>query len=359
MQLFNFSAGPSALPEEVLEKAKQDLQEWGVNGHSIMEISHKSSSFMQMANRSIENLRRLLNIPSNYKVLFMQGGATGQFSAIPLNLLRGKAKADYINTGIWSWKAIEEADQYCKVNVAADGSESDFELIPHLENWCLDHEAAYVHYTANETVNGIEFNWVPETGDVPLVCDMSSNLLSRPIDVSQYGLIYASTQKNIGVSGMTIVIIREDLIGNAQKGTPGFLDYQKISESESVYNTPPTLAWYLCNLVFEWVIKKGGIEEMENLNISKSQKFYHLLDESEFYNNPIDPSCRSRMNIPFTVGASDMDAKFLEEASSRNLVHLNGFRAAGGMRASLYNAITEKAVDELVDFMLDFEKKYV
>lgn len=358
MQVFNFSAGPSALPDAVLEIAKEDLKSWGVTGSSIMEISHRSSTFTRMANRSVENLRTLLQIPSNYKILFMQGGATGQFSTIPLNLLQGKSNADYINTGIWSLKAIEEADRYCKVNIAADGSESDFEKIPDQEHWKLNPESAYVHYTSNETVNGIEYHWTPETGDVPLVADMSSQLLSRPVDVSKYGLIYASTQKNIGVSGITLVIIRDDLIGHAQKETPGFLDYQNISDSDSIYNTPPTLAWYLTNLVFEWMIQQGGVQEMEKINIIKAQKLYDVIDQSDFYKNNIDPSCRSRMNIPFTVGASDLDTQFLEDASKRKLIHLNGFRSAGGMRASLYNAVTENAVDELVTFMKDFEKNY-
>ncbi|HKK14664.1 MAG TPA: 3-phosphoserine/phosphohydroxythreonine transaminase, partial [Gammaproteobacteria bacterium] len=314
--------------------------------------------FMSIAEKAEADLRELMGIPSNYKVLFLQGGASSQFAMVPMNLLRGKKKADYINTGSWSKKAIAEAKRFCTVNVAASSEQSGFTTVPPQSDWQLDPSAAYVHCTPNETIGGVEFPFVPDTGDVPLVADMSSTILSRPVDVSRFGVIYAGAQKNIGPAGLTVVIVREDLIGEPLAGTPAMFDYKTHADSGSMYNTPPTFAWYLAGLVFQWIKRRGGLEGMAELNQRKAGKLYGAIDGSDFYANPVDPACRSWMNVPFTLANPDLDATFLSEAKEAGLVTLKGHRSVGGMRASIYNAMPEAGVDALVAFMADFQKRH-
>ncbi len=357
-RVFNFSAGPAALPEEVLQQAREELLDWRGSGMSVMEMSHRGKEFVAIAAEAEADLRELLQVPDNYKVLFLQGGASAQFAAVPMNLLRGKTRADYVNTGQWSKKAISEAKKHCEVNIAASGEHSNFMSIPPQSEWRLDPDAAYVHYTPNETISGVEFHWVPEVGDVPLVADMSSTLLSRPIDVSKFGLIYAGAQKNIGPAGLTIVIVREDLIGGASKATPTILDYQLQAEADSMYNTPPTFAWYLAGLVFKWLKSKGGLAGMAEINRRKAEKLYNAIDSSDFYSNPVDPACRSWMNVPFLLADESLNATFLKEAKEAGLETLAGHRSVGGMRASIYNAMPEAGVDRLIEFMGDFARRY-
>src|SRR5690554_1164984 len=354
---YNFCSGPATLPVEVLEQAREELLDWQGKGMSVMEMSHRSAEFVSIAEEAERDFRELLAVPANYKVLFLQGGATAQFSMVPLNLLRGKSKADYVDTGIWSRKAIEEARRYCTVNVAATAKPQNYSRIPDQVEWQLDPEAAYVHYTPNETIGGVEFQWVPETGEVPLVADMSSDILSRPLDVSKFGCIYAGAQKNIGPAGLTIVVVREDLLGQALPFTPLSFDYKVAADNGSMYNTPPTYAWYLAGLVFKWLKRQGGVEAMAEINRRKADKLYQLIDNSGFYNNPIDPSSRSWMNIPFTLKDEALNEKFLAEAEAAGLANLQGHRSVGGMRASIYNAMPEAGVDALIEFMKQFEKQ--
>lgn len=356
-RVYNFSAGPAMLPAAVLERARDEMLDWRGSGMSVMEMSHRGKEFVSIAEQAEADLRDLLAVPSNYKVLFLQGGATSQFAMVPLNLLRGKGKADYLNTGSWSKKAIAEARRYCEVNVAASAEESGFTTIPPVDSWRLDPQAAYVHYTPNETIGGVEFHWIPETGGVPLVADMSSTILSRPIDVSRYGVIYAGAQKNIGPAGVTVVIVREDLIGETVGGTPSMFDYKIHADAGSMSNTPPTYAWYIAGLVFQWMKEQGGLAAMAELNGRKSQKLYAAIDASDFYRNPVDPSCRSWMNVPFILANPALDPVFLDEAKEQGLVTLKGHRSVGGMRASLYNAMPESGVDTLISFMADFEQR--
>ena len=355
---YNFSAGPAMIPLEVLEQARDELVDWNDSGMSVMEMSHRGKDYMSIAAEAEADLRDVMSIPDNYKVLFMQGGASSQFSAIPMNLLRGNDTADYINTGAWSKKAIAEASKFCDVNVVATGEDSNFMSIPDQKSWNLNPDAAYVHYTPNETIAGVEFQNIPDTGDVPLVADMSSTILSRPIDVSKFALIYAGAQKNIGPAGLTIVIVRDDLIGDVIKGTPAMMDYAIQSNADSMYNTPPTYSWYLAGLVFKWLKGKGGLEGMREINKRKAEKLYAAIDNSDFYKNPVDINCRSWMNIPFTLGNSDLDGDFIEQAAEKGLVTLKGHRSVGGMRASIYNAMPEEGIDALIEFMAEFEKKY-
>lgn len=354
---FNFSAGPAMLPEEVLKKAASELTEWQGSGMSVMEMSHRGKEFMSIAEKAEADLRELMNIPDNYKVLFLQGGASSQFAMVPMNLLRGKSTADYINTGSWSKKAIAEAKRYCDVNVAATSESSKFTTIPPRSEWALNADAAYVHYTPNETIGGVEFHSIPDTGDVPLVADMSSTILSRPVDVSRYGIIYAGAQKNIGPAGLTIVIIREDLMGKELSGTPTMFSYATMAKAGSMYNTPPTYGWYIAGLVFEWIKEKGGLEAMAELNKRKADKLYAAIDGPDFYNNPVGAAWRSWMNIPFTLANPELDGTFLDQAKDAGLLTLKGHRSVGGMRASIYNAMPEEGVDALISFMKDFEKK--
>ncbi len=357
-RVFNFSAGPAMLPEEVLQQARDELMEWKDSGMSVMEMSHRGAEFMSIAGQAEADLRELMAIPDNYKVLFLQGGASSQFAMVPMNLLRGRDKADYLNTGSWSKKAIAEAKRYCDVNVVASTEESGFTTVPDAGSLAFSDNAAYVHYTPNETIQGVEFPYVPDTGALPLVADMSSTLLSRPIDVSRYGVIYAGAQKNIGPAGLTVVIVRDDLIGETLEGTPTMFDYATHAKAGSMYNTPPTYAWYLAGLVFQWLKRNGGLEAMGEINRRKSEALYAAIDESDFYSNPVEPKARSWMNVPFTLADPALDPVFLDEAKAAGLLTLKGHRSVGGMRASIYNAMPEAGVEALIGFMADFEKRH-
>jgi len=357
-RVYNFSAGPSMLPESVLQRAREELLDWHATGMSIMEMSHRGKDFVAIAEKSEADLRELLAIPKNYKVLFLQGGATGQFAAVPMNLLRGKSKASYVNTGLWSEKAISEAKLYCSVDIAASSKDGGFTTIPPRADWRLDPEAAYLHYTSNETIGGVEFQDVPDSAGLLLACDMSSDILSRPLDVSRFGLIYAGAQKNIGPAGITVVIVREDLIGQPLPGTPSIFDYKKQADNGSMLNTPPTYNWYLLGLVLEWLKDQGGLTVVEARNVRKADKLYAAIDASGYYSNPIDPACRSRMNVPFRLANADLEKTFLTEAKTAGLVNLEGHRSVGGFRASIYNAMPEEGVDALIEFMREFERNH-
>jgi len=344
------------LPLEVLEQARAELTDWQASGMSVMEISHRGKAFTALAQEAEASLRRLLSIPNNYRVLFLQGGATAQFAAIPLNLATPESTVDYVNTGAWSKKAIGEAKRYCKVNVAADEVASNYSTVP--QTLKLTPGAAYVHYTPNETIGGVEFPDVPQTGNVPLVADMSSTILSRPIDVSKFGLIYAGAQKNIGPSGLCIVIVREDLLGRARPGTPSVWDYKAMAEEGSMLNTPPTFGWYIAGLVFQWIERAGGLAAMGERNRGKAEALYRAIDESGFYRSPVAKNCRSWMNVPFLLPTPAMEAAFLSEAQKAGLTNLAGHRSVGGLRASIYNAMPPEGVDALVAFMRDFQKSH-
>ena len=344
------------LPQGVLEQARDQMLDWHGSGMSVMEMSHRGKEFMSIAEAAEADLRDLLAIPSNYKVLFLQGGATAQFAMVPQNLLQGRKSADYIYTGQWSKKAISEAGKFCRVNVAASSEDRNFTYVPKRESWRLDSASAYVHITSNETIGGLEYHWVPEVGQVPLVADMSSHILSRPIDVSRYALIYAGAQKNIGPAGLTIVIIREDLIGHAPVGTPSMADYKIHADNDSMYNTPPTYAIYIAGLVFQWLKRLGGLAAMERINIEKAQLLYDYLDSTGFYESPVSVEDRSRMNVPFRLQDDSLDGQFLEQAKRQSLIQLKGHRSVGGMRASIYNAMPVEGVQKLVDFMREFER---
>ncbi len=353
---YNFCAGPAALPETVLEQARDELLDWQDAGLSVMEMSHRSPEIVGIYERAEHDLRELLAVPDNYRVLFLQGGASTQFGAVPLNLTQGNATADYVNTGQWSKKAIAEGKRYLNVNVAASAEDSNFSTIPPRDGWQLSEGAAYLHYTPNETIGGVEFFWAPEA-DAPLVVDMSSTLLSRPINVADYGVIYAGAQKNIGPAGLTLVIVRDDLLGQAHPLCPAMLNWQVAAEAESMYNTPPTFALYLAGLVFQWLKAQGGLGAMETLNRRKAEKLYGYIDESAFYANPVETASRSLMNVPFTLANPELDKAFLAASEAAGLLNLKGHRSVGGMRASIYNAVPEAAVDALIDFMRDFEAR--
>jgi phosphoserine aminotransferase len=356
-RVYNFGPGPATLPESVLNQAREDLPEWHASGMSVIELSHRGKDFVAIAEQAEATLRELLAIPSTYRVLFLQGGATGQFAAVPLNLGRDKAKFAYLNTGLWSEKAISEAKRYGEVQVAASSKEQGYTTIPSRSDWNIDPDVAYLHYTANETIGGVEFQSVPEVGNLTLVSDMSSNILSRPVDVSRFGVIYAGAQKNLGPAGITIVIVREDLIGAAHPFTPSILNYKLQADNGSMLNTPPTYNWYLLGLVLEWLKEQGGVAAIEAHNNRKTDKLYAAIDASPFYSNPVDPSVRSRMNVPFLLANSDLEKTFLAQAKWHGLVNLEGHRSVGGLRASLYNALPEAGVDALVAFMHEFERK--
>ena len=357
-RIFNFSAGPATLPLEVLETARDELTNWHGSGMSVMEMSHRGKEYMSIHAEAEADLRTLLGIPANYKVLFLQGGATAQFAMVPMNLLRGKAAADYLNTGEWSKKAIKEAKKFGQVNIVASSEDKNFSYAPAFSTWTLDPNAAYVHITSNETIGGVEIFDTPNTGDVPLVADMSSNILSRPIDVSKYGLIYAGAQKNIGPAGVTVVIVREDLLGQTVPGTPTVFDYKVQAEAESMYNTPPTYGIYIAGLVFKHLLAKGGLVAMEAQNRAKAKLIYDLLDASSLYQSPVALENRSLMNIPFTLKDAALDEDFLKQAKAAGLVQLKGHKSVGGMRASIYNAMPIEGVKALVAFMQDFEKSH-
>jgi phosphoserine aminotransferase len=359
MAVYNFSAGPAVLPKAVLQQAQAELADWHGTGMSVMEMSHRGKEYMGIHAQAEADLREVMGIPANYKVLFLQGGGHLQFSMIPLNLLRGKTSADYVNTGEWSKKAIGEAKKFCQVNVVADNSDKNCTYVPAFDTWKLDKNAAYVHYTPNETIGGVEFDWVPGTGNVPLVADMSSNILSRPMDVSKFGLIYAGAQKNIGPAGLTVVIVREDLVGHADARLPTMLDYKIHADNDSMYNTPPTYAIYMAGLVFQWLKKNGGVAAMEKTNIAKAKLLYDAIDASNgFYKCPVNKADRSRMNVPFTLKDAGLDNDFLKQADARGLLQLKGHRSVGGMRASIYNAMPPEGVQALVNFMNEFAKSH-
>lgn len=359
-KVFNFNAGPAMLPEEVLLQAQAEMLDWHGTGMSIMELGHRGPEFQEMAKQSEDDLRELMSIPKNYHVLFLPGGATAQFAMVPINLFGSKKKADYIDTGIWSKKAIDEANRYGQVNVAAHVGKKDNQIyIPHQDQWQLNDEAAYLHYTPNETIEGVEFNWIPKTGDVPLVADMSSMILSRPIDVSQYGVIYAGAQKNIGQAGIAIVIVRDDLIQDPPPATPTLYSYKIHAENHSFYNTPPTYSWYIAGLMFAWMKRRGGVNAFYALNKRKAAKLYQFIDQqSDFYLCRIHPECRSLMNVAFTMRDETLTDTFLDQATLAGLTNLKGHRIAGGLRASMYNAMPEEGVDALLNFMTDFAKRY-
>lgn len=356
-RVFNFAAGPAMLPLEVLEQVRSELTDWRGSASSVMEVSHRSKAFIEIAQTAETDLRELLGVPSNYRVLFLQGGATGQFSAIPMNLARVDSVVDYLDTGAWSKKALDEAKRYCFVNVAANQAESLYCTVPDPKALKLSADAAYVHYTSNETIGGVEFPYVPDTGETSLVADMSSTLLSRPFEVSRCGLIYAGAQKNIGPAGLTVVIVRDDLLGRARPATPAVWDYQAQAEQGSMVNTPPTFAWYLAGLVFKWLKAQGGLPAMGERNRAKANALYAAIDRSGFYHNPVARNCRSWMNVPFTIAHSELHQVFLRDAAEAGLSNLEGHRSVGGMRASLYNAMPMAGVEALTDFMKEFERR--
>jgi phosphoserine aminotransferase len=356
-RIFNFSAGPAVMPEEVLLQAKDELLDWRGSGMSVMEMSHRGKEFISIHAQAEKDVRELLNIPGNYKVLFMQGGAIGENAIVPMNMLRGRSSIDFVNTGEWSKKTIKEAKKYAAVNIAASGESGNFTSIPQRETWKLDPNAAYVHICSNETIGGVQYHFTPDTGNVPLVADMSSDILSRPIDVSKYGLIYGGAQKNMGPAGVTLVIVREDLIGQALPVTPSAFDYKQQAENDSMYNTPPTYAIYIAGLVFQWLKKQGGLAAMEAHNRKKAAVLYDYLDTTRFYSNPVARSDRSLMNVPFRLPNEAFDEPFLKGAQANGMVQLKGHRSVGGMRASIYNAMPIAGVEALVSYMKEFERK--
>jgi phosphoserine aminotransferase len=355
--VYNFSPGPAALPTAVLEKAREELRGWQATGMSPMELSHRGKEFISIAEKAEADFRELMAVPQDYKVLFIAGGASGQFAAVPMNLWGDKRQASYVSTGYWSEKAIAEARLFGQVQIAASGKKSNFTTIPPRATWSIDPDTAYLHYTANETIGGVEFHAPPDVGDVPLVADMSSNILSRPVDVSQYALIYASAQKNLGLAGLAVVIVQEDLIGRALPWTPSIFDYRQQAKERSMVNTPPTYAIYMAGLMLEWLKEQGGLKAIETHNIRKAEKLYAAIDGSSFYSNPVEPSVRSRMNAPFHLADPGLEKAFLDEAKEAGLVTLEGHRSVGGVRASIYNAMPEEGVEALISFMRDFEKR--
>jgi phosphoserine aminotransferase len=356
--VFNFSAGPAAVPVEVLEQLREEMLDWHGQGMSVMEMSHRGKAFVGIAERAEADLRELLSVPSNYRILFLQGGATAQFAAVPLNLTRPDSTVDYVNTGAWSKKAIGEAKRYCRVNVVCDAGASNYSEIPPFATWKRSPDAAYLHYTPNETIGGVEFHEVPDSGGVPLVVDMSSTILSRPIDVSRFGVIYAGAQKNIGPAGLVVVIVREDLLGHARAETPTIFDWKAMAADGSMLNTPATYSWYVAGLVFQWLKRQGGLAAMERVNRAKSAKLYAAIDGSGFYRNPVAVNARSWMNVPFTLPNPELDKPFLEGARKAGLVSLEGHRSVGGMRASIYNAMPMAGVDALIDYMRAFQQQH-
>jgi len=358
MRVFNFSPGPAALPEPVLQRAAEEMLDWHGSGMGVMEMSHRGKEFIGIAEKAETDFRKLLDIPANYKVLFLQGGAIGENAAVPMNLLAGKSSADFVNTGEWSKKAISEAKKFADARVVASSEDRKFTYIPARETWKLDSNAAYVHLCTNETIGGVEYSWTPGVGDIPLVADMSSHILSRVIDVSKFGVIYAGAQKNAGTAGLTLVIVRDDLLDRALPTTPSILNWKEQSASESMLNTPPTWAVYIAGLVFEWLLAQGGLPAIERVNIAKANLIYELLDRSSFYHNDVRREDRSRMNVPFKLKNDSLDEAFLRGAKEHGMVQLKGHRSVGGMRASIYNAMPIAGVQALVDYMRDFEQRH-
>ena len=357
-RVFNFSAGPAALPESVLRQAADEMLDWKGSGMSVMEMSHRGKEFISIHAEAEALLRELLGVPANYKVLFMQGGAIGENAIVPMNLIGKSGKADYISTGDWSKKSIKEAKTYGKVNIAASGEASNFTAIPKQGEWKLDPEASYVHICSNETIGGVEYHWTPDTGAVPLVADMSSNLLSRPVEIAKYGLIYAGAQKNMGPSGVTVVIVRDDLLGHALPITPTAFNYKMQADNDSMYNTPPTYAIYIVGLVCKYLKEQGGLKAMEAHNKAKAAILYDYLDNSAFYRNPVAREDRSLMNVPFKLKDESLDEAFLKGAQAKGMIQLKGHRSVGGMRASIYNAMPVEGVKALVAYMKDFEAQH-
>jgi phosphoserine aminotransferase len=357
-RVWNFSAGPAAMPEPVLQRAQAELLDWNGSGMSVMEMSHRGSHFMSILAKAEGDLRALLAIPSSHRVLFLQGGALAQNAAVPLNLLPQEGVADYIDTGHWAQKSIAEAQKYGRVNVAASSADADYTYVPPQAAWQLSPRASYVHITTNETIGGVEYFWIPDTGAVPLVADASSHILSRPLDVSRFGVIYAGAQKNIGPAGLTVVIVRDDLLGRARRETPSVFDYAVQAKADSMFNTPATFAIYLAGLTFEWLAAQGGLAAVERANIAKAEALYAAIDGTRFYRNLVRRADRSRMSVPFFLRDARLDVPFLEGAKARGLVQLKGHRAVGGMRASLYNAMPLAGVLALVDWMHEFERSH-
>jgi len=355
---YNFSAGPAVLPDEVLARAGDEILDWHGSGMSVMEMSHRGKEFISIAEEAEHDLRELLAIPAHYKVLFLQGGATLQFAQVPMNLLAGKGKADYVVTGEWSKKAVKEASSLCDVHIAASSEDRGFTYAPREAQWSLRPDAAYVHYCSNETIGGVEFDWVPVVGGRPLVADASSHFLSRPIEIEKFGLIYAGAQKNVGPAGLTLVVVREDLLGHAAKGTPSVMNYKLQADADSMLNTPATYPIYIAGLVFKWLKRLGGIGEIERRNIAKARLLYDFIDSGDFYRNPVAHEDRSRMNVPFTLADPKLDATFLDGAEKRGLLQLKGHRSVGGMRASIYNAMPIEGVRRLVEYMQAFEARH-
>jgi phosphoserine aminotransferase len=358
MRVFNFSAGPAVLPEAVLRQAAAEMLDWHGSGMSVMEMSHRGKEFIGIAAKAEADLRSLLSIPANYKVLFLQGGAIAENALVPMNLLAGKTAADYVNTGEWSKKSIKEAKKYCAVNVAASAEDRNFTYVPPRETWKLDAAAAYVHVCTNETIGGVEYQWTPDTGAVPLVADMSSHILSRTIDVAKYGVIYGGAQKNAGPAGLTLVVVRDDLLDRALPIIPSAFHWKEQAANDSMVNTPPTYAIYVAGLVFEWLLAQGGVAAIESRNIAKAKLVYDCLDRSEFYLTPVRKEDRSRMNVPFKLRDASLDEAFLKGAKERGMVQLKGHRAVGGMRASIYNAMPIEGVQTLVSYLEDFERQH-
>jgi len=358
MRVFNFSAGPAVLPESVLRQAAAEMLDWHGSGMSVMEMSHRGKEFISIAEKAEADLRTLLAIPASHKVLFLQGGAIGENAIVPMNLLGGRKSIDFVNTGEWSKKSIKEAKRYASVRIAASSEDRGFTYVPARDTWDLDPGAAYVHVCTNETIGGVEYHWTPDTGDVPLVADMSSHILSRPIDVSRYGVIYGGAQKNMGPAGLTLVIVRDDLLDRALPFCPSAFHWKEQAEAESMLNTPPTYAIYVAGLVFEWLIAQGGLAEIERRNVAKAKVLYDVLDASSFYVSPVRKEDRSRMNVPFKLRQDKLDAAFLQGAEERGMVQLKGHRAVGGMRASIYNAMPIEGVRALADYMRDFERRH-
>jgi phosphoserine aminotransferase len=357
-RVFNFSPGPATLPEAVLRQAADEMLDWHGSGMSVMEMSHRGKEFISIHAEAQQLARELLGVPSNYKVLFMQGGAIGENAIVPMNLIGRKGRADYVLTGTWSKKSAQEAAKYGTVNVAASGEAGQFTAIPKRGEWKLDPEASYVHVCSNETIGGVQFHWTPDVGNVPLVADMSSDIMSRPIDVSRYALIYAGAQKNMGPSGVTLVIVRDDLLGHALPACPSAFDYKLQAESDSMYNTPPTYAIYIAGLVFKYIKQQGGLKAMEEHNKAKAKVLYDYLDESRFFHNPVVPEDRSLMNVPFKLKDESLDEAFLKGAQARGMIQLKGHRLLGGMRASIYNAMPIEGVKALVAYMKEFETQH-
>ena len=357
-RVYNFSAGPAVLPEPVLAQAAAEMLDWHGSGMSVMEMSHRGKEFIAIADQAEADLRELLAIPDDYTVLFLQGGAIAENAIVPMNLLRGKTQADYVNTGEWSKKSIKEAKKFCTVNIAASSEDKGFTYVPEQSAWKLSPDAAYVHICSNETIGGVEYHWTPDTGEVPLVTDASSHILSRPVDIAKYGLIYGGAQKNAGPAGLTLVIVRSDLMGNAMQVTPSAFDFKLQAEADSMFNTPPTYAIYIAGLVFQWLKKQGGLAAIEQKNIAKAKVLYDYLDRSQFFKSPVRAQDRSRMNVPFKLADETLDDAFLKATKDAGMVQLKGHRSVGGMRASIYNAMPIEGVQRLVEVMRDFEAKH-